>query len=817
MSARLRFLVPEATINYVTNPSFRYDTTGWTSVGATETRTLDEARFGVASLKVVTDGVANREGVYFRVSELDGVNDFISVSVYVRGTGTVRLRAIDNPSGSEWVSESVYLLEDRWQRIEVLGRATGSDDFRLYVELDEDTPIARTFYVDGAVAERQEEATTYCDGDQPGCRWDLYGHGSKSVREATTREGGRWIDVGGPKCEAQNLYMTVAGGLGVAPVLNHVQSYSDAPGTYFQNTKVISRTILLSFHAKIQKRARRNGLPSLEPLHELRQQLIDLVKPDKTAGSQPFMLEYSDGDIPLYLWVRYEGGLEGEWDVRNKFHNAFPLRLLAVSPFFFEDDQEVESLSFRSTQDINYILERVNGEWAEMNGGFDDQVRALTVGTRGEIIAVGDFISANNNAGAIDPMIFANRIAYWDGSQWRGYGSGANDIIRAVAVAPTGYIYVTGDFTSIGGVAANRVAYWDGTNWNAMGTGIDDVGRAIKVSSNGAVYVGGDFLNAGGNPAYYVAKWDGSWNMLGANGGMNGAVYAIDITDDGSIIYLGGAFTDEYGDPGILDLNYVASFEPAFLLFDELGSGFDAAVNVLRVLPSGRLYAGGNFTEDGDAELTLLYIASWNGAAWSEVGTGGNNFIRDLDVSKFGSILLGGDFSRIGSTDVLYAGWWNSTAYVSLDVEVDQPVYAVALDEKENIFVAPNGTSAEFGAITTIDNIGSAEVNPKIYILGPCTLRWVENQTTKKRIYTDIDVVENEEITIDFAKGTVKSNVRGNLAYSIEPGSDLRAWTLIPGNNKIAAFMTDDVSANMQISYVPRHWSVDATARVENL
>jgi len=78
-------------------------------------------------------------------------------------------------------------------------------------------------------------------------------------------------------------------------------------------------------------------------------------------------------------------------------------------------------------------------------------------------------------------------------------------------------------------------------------------------------------------------------------------------------------------------------------------------------------------------------------------------------------------------------------------------------------------------------------------------------------------VAENEEITIEFSKGTVKSNVRGNLAYAINPGSDLRGWTLIPGDNKIAAFMTDDVGAKMRISYVPRHWSADATAKVETL
>lgn len=813
MAAKIRLLVPDGTTNYVKNPALRYDTDGWNVFGSSISRTLEEARFGVAALEVDTDGVANREGVYYRVEALDGIEDYISGSAYVRGAGVVRVRLIDNPDGSEWLSDAVTLLEDRWQRVEVLGRATGSDDVRLYVETGGVGAQDVVFFVDGAQVERTEEATTYCDGDQEGCRWSLLEHGSLSIRNPTTRAGGRWIDIAGPKCEAQNLYATVVGGMGVAPIVNQIQSYAVAPGAYYQNTKVVSRVITLSFYAKRVYRPRTNALPSLRALHQLRQELIDVVKPDRTAGGEAFTLEYSDGEIPLYLQVRYDGGLDGEWDVRNEFVNSFPLRLLAVSPFFGEDDQEVDALNFRNTQTINYALQRVNGEWGGMNGGFNAQVRAFEVGTRGEIIAVGDFVFANNDAGAVDPMIFANRIAYWDGTQWAGYGSGADDIIRAVAIAPNGYIYVCGDFTSIGGVAANRVAFWDGAAWNAMAGGINASGYAIKVSSNGDVYVGGEFTN----PTNYVARWNGAWQVLGANDGLNAAVYSIAITEDGSIIYLGGAFTDENTDPGILELNYVASYEPAFVSFFELGVGFDAAVRKLLVLPSGRLYAGGDFTESNDTELILLYLAYWNGASWFEIGVGAGNTVRDMDVSGFGNIVIGGDFLRIGSADAPYAAWWNNSAYVNLDVEAGAPVFATKLDKKENVFLGPNGTSAEFAAITTIENIGTAETNPSIYIVGPCTILWIENQTTQKRVYTDIDLAENEELLIDFSQGTVKSNVRGNLAYAINPGSDLRAWTLIPGDNKISVLMVADIDAAMQISYVPRHWSADATARVEGL
>jgi hypothetical protein len=81
----------------------------------------------------------------------------------------------------------------------------------------------------------------------------------------------------------------------------------------------------------------------------------------------------------------------------------------------------------------------------------------------------------------------------------------------------------------------------------------------------------------------------------------------------------------------------------------------------------------------------------------------------------------------------------------------------------------------------------------------------------------DLVIAEDEEITIDFSQGMVTSNIRGNLAWTVNPGSDLRAWTLIPGENKIALLMTDDVAATAYLSYIPRHWSADSTAIAESL
>jgi len=809
--ASLRILIPDNTTNYIKNPSLRFDTTGYTAAGSTISRTLDRARFGFASLKSITNGSVVYEGFYYRLTWLVGIQSPLTASVYVRGTGKVRLRLIDNLSGKQWVSETVSLTDQRWQRLYVSGRCHGGDDVRVYVETDK-TAQAVTFYADGLQLEPKAYPTTYCDGDQPGCIWNIYEHGSISTRSAYTREGGRWVELAGCDRDEQDLYITVIGGLGVAPVRNNIQSYADAPGSYYQNTKTLDRVVTITFHANSPDLHNKND-KSLRKLHALRRMLFDIIRPDRTNGGQEFTIEYKDGDIPVYCLVRYEAGLEGSWDVRNRFFQSFPIRFLAVSPYLLDDNYEAEQINFRERGTINYAMQRYNGAWSAMNGGMNNVIYDFEVGRKGEIIAVGLFNLSNNSPTAIDPQIHSDCIAYWDGTQWRGYGAGVDTgtVINAVAISPTGDIYVVGDFTNIGGVACNRIAKWNGSAWSALGTGLNAAAFSVKVAPNGDVYVGGSFTTAGGTTAGYCARWDGSmWHNMGTYLGLNNTVYSIVISNDGTQVFLGGAFTDERTSPGNLALNYVALYETAYNEFFVLGDGFDNTVRKLVLTMAGRLYAGGDFTLSG--AQPMLYISYWNGSAWYNLGAGANDVIYNLDVDNHDNILAAGAFTRIGSTNANGVAMYNGATWVNLDIEVAATCYAAKWDKAGNIFVSPNATLADYASITLLDVMGTAETNPIVYIVGPCTLRWLENQTTQKRVYADLEILSSEEVTINFGTGQVLSNIRGDISYAILPGSDLRAWSLLPGENRIAALMENDISASMRIYYAPRHWSADAMA-----
>jgi hypothetical protein len=131
----------------------------------------------------------------------------------------------------------------------------------------------------------------------------------------------------------------------------------------------------------------------------------------------------------------------------------------------------------------------------------------------------------------------------------------------------------------------------------------------------------------------------------------------------------------------------------------------------------------------------------------------------------------------------------------------------LGMSESQNIKIS---------GITTVVNSGSMEVRPVIYIIGQGIVRWIENQNTGKRLYLDLSISANEEVFFDFEKGTIMSTVRGNLLYTLLPGSDFRAFTLMPGENRVACLMYNDVGAIMQIGYTPQHWSADATQKPQS-
>lgn len=797
---------------------------------ATLSRSLDRARFGRASGKIVTNGDMLNEGVFYKVSWLNGVSDVLTASVYARGGGKIRLRLADATTGMNFISKSIALNDERWTRLEVTGRCSGGNDVRLWAESDNPVAMSQTFYVDGAQIERKSAATSYCDGDQPGCRWNVVANATLSTRTADTREGGRWVPLAGPCRPNNDLYVTTLGGFGMPPIVNNIQSWANAPGSFFQNEKIQNRVATFSFHVKKESFRTGGSAPSILALHELRQQLINLFKSDVTLNSQAFLFEYSDSetDKKLYIRMRYEAGLEGEWDIRNRWFNSFPVRMIAVDPLWSEDNQDVMPLVIKDTYSgaIAARWARLTGQWQRIADSADVWLQSSTF----------SMVQAPDGAvymGETSAAPTTRRVSKWDGSTIISVGA-ADGTVQKLIIGHDSALYAVGEFTTIGGVAANRVAkYTPSTGvWSALGSGLNGAGRAICVGANGNIYVGGEFTTAGGVSCLYIARWDGlQWRTVGATSGFSDDVHALASGNDGRTIYAGGAFTTSNG--GSATYNRVASIDTETNLISPMGYGIgDLLVLAMTVGLDGSVYAAGNFTVSGAPSAdALLRIAKWSGGQiWEPLGDGlsstntANIEVRVLATGSNGEIYAGGRFDLSGTKEISNISKWYGGNWLPLEFPerinvLSITIFAIIPLENGDLYTGGtfSNTQYEFPKLTTITNNGTASCWPILTVTGAGTLRYISNVKTGQEIFLELPVFSGETVTIDFARGKIESDTRGDLNYTLLSGSEIRSIYLLPGENTISVLMNDDVNASMQLRWEPLDWSADAIIEADDL
>ncbi len=304
--------------------------------------------------------------------------------------------------------------------------------------------------------------------------------------------------------------------------------------------------------------------------------------------------------------------------------------------------------------------------WSALGSGLSNAVSSLAVFDDGS--GGGPALYAGGQ--------FGGSIAKWDGALWSSFGGGMSPV-RALAVFDDGSgpaLYAGGQFSSAGGISASRIAKWDGAAWSPLGLGMDDYVNALTVFDDGsgggpALYAGGEFSTAGGVIANHIAKWDGSaWSRLDSGMG-GGTVFSLDVRalavfDDGSgggpALYAGGDFTVAGGVPA----HHIAKWDGT--AWSALGSGMNERVWTLTVFDDGSgggpaLYACGGFTVAGGVEANR--IAKWDGAAWSALGEGMQEFVYAMTAFVGGRaggpvLYAGGQFTMAGGVSAHRIAKW---------------------------------------------------------------------------------------------------------------------------------------------------------------
>ncbi len=229
------------------------------------------------------------------------------------------------------------------------------------------------------------------------------------------------------------------------------------------------------------------------------------------------------------------------------------------------------------------------------------------------------------------------------------------------------------------------------------------------------LYAAGEFEAAGAASAGRIASWNGtSWTSLGL--GVNGSAAAMAVFDEDAggpqppRLFVGGAFTQAGGAPA----SNVARWDGAN--WTPVGTGTDDWVSTLLVFDADgpgpaapALYAGGLFRQAGGAPAN--FIARWNGAAWQPLSTGFDGPVTCLaayDADGAGpapaQLHAGGYFRNAGATPVNGLARWDGASW--------QPVGGG---------VSGSQSRPAVHALTQFDEDGGGPLPPRLFAGGSFT------------------------------------------------------------------------------------------------
>jgi hypothetical protein len=320
--------------------------------------------------------------------------------------------------------------------------------------------------------------------------------------------------------------------------------------------------------------------------------------------------------------------------------------------------------------------------------------------------------------------------------------------VYALAIDGQGILYIGGSFTNHFDANGDYITKWNGVAYSSLGTGMSDFVTSMMIGSDSYLYVGGFFSTANGVTVNCITKWNGTTFVAlssGVSGGSPSAVYA-------------------------------------------LFAGYDS-----------KLYLGGVFTSAGG--VSVSHIASWNGVAYSSLGTGvgptGTSAIWSITSGKDGIVYVGGIFANASGIILPDSGAsWSGASWSPLDIDFPSTatIQCLFIDKIGNLYICFNTSGSATSATVTLTTNASTKTYPRIIFTGPGKCYQIINYTTGRRIYLNdggggLNFQAGERVILDFTPGNISftSSWRGNLLNTVQNGSNLDFY-LQGGVNNISAY-----------------------------
>jgi trimeric autotransporter adhesin len=267
---------------------------------------------------------------------------------------------------------------------------------------------------------------------------------------------------------------------------------------------------------------------------------------------------------------------------------------------------------------------------------------------------------------------------------------------------------------STGPVFSNSIARWTGSAWVGYGTGArgavvfglpagPHTVTSIVVTPGNEILIAGQFSEVEGVPAKHLARWNGSgWSNLGGGctdtntGAMVRAMVQLpsgDVLAGGNFSAAGGVTVNNLG-------NWNGTVWSAVGGAGASASGLTDLAHALAVMPNGDVIVGGEFTNVGSP--SAKGVLRWNGLDWSPLGTGISGIVYALAVMPNGDLVAGGLFTAAGGVSASRIARWNGTVWSPLGGGVTDPL---PLARVRSLAVLPNGNLVAGGSFTSMGGV----------------------------------------------------------------------------------------------------------------
>ncbi len=738
-------IIPKATTNLVSNPSFEVGTTGYTAVAAgTLSQSSEQQAIGLYSGKYVPTSNTG-DGLYYALTLTANTPYTFSISVFGADDVPYMIYLYDATGTAILGSPVAFTGDGTWRRQVVTAETGANTSSRIYI-IKDGSASTDAFYIDAVQVEGKGYATTFCDGDQDGCLWIAGAGTSTSSRDAQSTAGGKVVFIE----EEKYFRAGVNTGTGMPPaqIIDTLPAQSD--GGDYQRTLFRPRQFQLTGSIEGSSKS---------DYHAKRKNTTQIFNPHGVTPPQPRSLRYRLEGNSVELRADYETGLQKQQPAINN-NEKLSIGFKAQDPFWravmgvasgdngavgIEGQGAVELTAQDTVTNADYILQQdADGQWAAMGSGLsmpataepDAQVYSAAMGKEGKIYITGQFLNIGGVA--------ANRVAVWDGTTWSALGTGLNGTGLCVKVGNDGIVYVGGDFLLAGGVAnTRRIAKWDPatSTWSAMGTGANNgVWDIILDPDSGDIYAGGQFSSMGGVAnTQGFAKWNGSaWSSLVVGGRTNvvnmarhtnGNIYlsgflTIEKWDGAALTTISGTgitggssnlcgiavdsnenvyITSDFTAINGVTANGVAKYNGS--VWSEVESigitGGDEGYDI-SMRPDDSFYISGNFSSVGGVTNTQG-IALWNieTSTWSALGTGLNSAGAWVSLSPNGTLLVPGWFTSAGGvSNTQYLALWNGATWLSV---LGDPVRTIIQATDAKIYIGGGFINA--GGVANADKV----------------------------------------------------------------------------------------------------------------